>query len=81
MRIDSAGDGSSAARMPARLAQADAQALIRDNGAEAYRETRRRERDVILPDGTSAGWRRGGTRMLDWLKVNSVSGADSQIAL
>jgi hypothetical protein len=31
-----------------RLAQADAEALIRDHGAEAYREARERERDVIL---------------------------------
>jgi hypothetical protein len=45
--------GSDAAWMPfsPRLAQADAEALIRDHGAEAYREGRRRERDVILPDG------------------------------
>jgi hypothetical protein len=47
-----------------RLAQADAEALIRDHGAEAYREARERERDVILTDGTThAGrtpehWRR-----------------------
>ena len=36
-----------------RLAQADAEALIRDHGAEAYGEARLRERDVILPDGTT----------------------------
>jgi hypothetical protein len=36
-----------------RLAQADAEALIRDHGAEAYGEARQRERDVILPDGTT----------------------------
>ena len=48
----------------ARLAQADAEALIRDHGAEAWREARQRERDVILPDGTThagrmpAHWRR-----------------------
>jgi len=47
-----------------RLAQADAEALIRDHSAEAYREARERERDVILTDGTthagrtSAHWRR-----------------------
>ena len=29
-----------------RLAQADAEALVRDQGAEAYGEARRRERDV-----------------------------------
>jgi len=44
--------------------QADAEALIRDNGAGAYSEARWRERDVVLPDGTThAGrtpehWRR-----------------------
>ncbi len=36
-----------------RLAQADAEALVRDHGAEAYEEARRRERDVVLPDGTT----------------------------
>jgi hypothetical protein len=36
-----------------RLAQADAEALIRDHGPEAYGEARLRERDVILPDGDS----------------------------
>ncbi len=47
-----------------RLTQADAEALIHDHGAEAYGEARRRERDVILPDGTThagrtpAHWRR-----------------------
>jgi hypothetical protein len=47
-----------------RVAQADAEALIRDHGAEAYREARQCERDVVLPDGTthadrtSAHWRR-----------------------
>ena len=47
-----------------RLPQADAEALIRDHGAEAYGEARQRERDVILPDGTThagrtpAHWRR-----------------------
>ncbi len=46
------------------LAQADAEALIRDHGAEAYGEARQRERDVVLPDGTThagrtpAHWRR-----------------------
>ena len=33
--------------------EADAEALIRDRGAEAYREARQRERDAILPDGTT----------------------------
>jgi hypothetical protein len=47
-----------------RLAQADAEALIRDHPADAYREARERERDVILRDGTThagrtpAHWRR-----------------------
>jgi 1-acyl-sn-glycerol-3-phosphate acyltransferase len=35
------------------LANADADALIRGHSAEAYREARERERDVILPDGTT----------------------------
>ncbi len=51
-------------RQAAHLAQADAEALVRDHGAEAYSEARQRERDVILPDGTThagrtpAHWRR-----------------------
>ena len=51
-------------REAARLANADAEALIRDHGGAAYWEARRRERDVILPDGTThqgrtaAHWRR-----------------------
>jgi hypothetical protein len=38
--------------------------MIRDHGAEAYSKTRQRERDVVLPDGTThagrtpAHWRR-----------------------
>ena len=40
-------------RLAERLALADAEALIRDHGAEAYSEARERERDVILPDGTT----------------------------
>ena len=45
-------------------AQADAEALIRDRGAEASGEARQRERDVVLPSGathagrTPAHWRR-----------------------
>jgi hypothetical protein len=35
------------------LVSADAEALIRGHGDEAYREARDRERDVILPDGTT----------------------------
>ena len=42
------------------LAQADAEALIRDNGAEAYGQARQRERDVILPDGTTYAGRPPG---------------------
>ena len=51
-------------RAAKRLALADADALIRDEGINAYSEARRRERDVVLPDGsTHAGrspdhWRR-----------------------
>ena len=51
-------------RRAERLATADAEALIRDHGVEAYSEARRRERDVDLPDGTTHGgqtpahWRR-----------------------
>ena len=45
------------------LAQADAEAL-NVNGAKAYGEARERERDMVLPDGTThagrtpAHWRR-----------------------
>jgi hypothetical protein len=51
-------------RQTERLAQADAEALIRDHGGEAYGEARQRQRDVVLPDGTThagrtpAHWRR-----------------------
>jgi len=54
-------------RQAERLAKADAEALIRDHGAQAYGEARQRERDVILPDGTThagrtpAHWRRDRT--------------------
>ena len=47
-----------------RLANADADVLIGDLGEEAYWEARRRERDVILADGTThqgrapAHWKR-----------------------
>lgn len=34
-------------------AQADVEALIRDHGGGAYGEARRRQRDVVLPDGTT----------------------------
>ena len=47
------------------LAQADAEALIRDHGAEAYSEARRRERDVILPDGTT----HAGRTPVHWRRV------------
>jgi predicted RNase H-like nuclease len=36
-----------------RLAEAAADALVRDQNAAAYWEARRRERDVILGDGTT----------------------------
>jgi hypothetical protein len=51
-------------RQAERPAKADAAALILDHGGGAYSEARRRERDVILPDGTThagrtpARWRR-----------------------
>lgn len=46
-----------------RLALADAEALMRAHGRQAYTEARRRERDTVLPDGTAyisqrAHWRR-----------------------
>ena len=57
--------------MPARvrLLQADAEALICEHGAEAYVEARRRQRDAVLPDGTThqgrtaAHWRRVALRV------------------
>jgi hypothetical protein len=42
-------DGSDVARKPAGWRQANAEGF----GAEAYREARERERDVILPDATT----------------------------
>ncbi len=47
------------------LAQADAEALIRDHGGGAYSEARQRERDVILPDGTT----HAGRRPAHWRRV------------
>ncbi len=38
-------------RQAERLAQVDAEALVRDLGGGAYSEARQRERDVSLPDG------------------------------
>jgi hypothetical protein len=35
------------------LVHAEAEALICDHGAKAYREARQQERHVILPDGTT----------------------------
>jgi hypothetical protein len=53
-------------RLAARLAQADADALLRDHGAAAaYREARRRERDLVLPDGTT----HAGRTPAHWRKV------------
>jgi len=51
-------------REAARLAQEDADALIRDHGDDAYRIARTFERDVVWRDGTThqgrtpAHWRR-----------------------
>jgi len=42
-----------------------AEALIRDHGAEANREARERERDVILTDGTT----HAGRTPAHWLRV------------
>jgi len=51
--IDDAAMGCHAARMPAGCRRPTQRRLIRDHGAEAYSEARQRERDVILPDGTT----------------------------
>ena len=40
-------------REAARLARADADALVRGHGDEASRMARDFERDVVLPDGTT----------------------------
>ena len=40
-----------------RLAEADAEALIRDHGGRAYIEAHWRQRDAILTDGTTYGGR------------------------
>ena len=51
------------------LAQADAEALIRDHGGAAYGEARQREDDVVRPDGTThAGGRprTGGASRSSW---------------
>jgi len=51
-------------RQAERLAQADAEVLIKDHGGEAYGGARERECDIVLPDGTThagrtaAHWRR-----------------------
>jgi len=57
-----------------RLAQADAEALIRDHGAEAHSEARQRERDVILPDGTTRAGRTPGARRRVALIVARMTG-------
>jgi hypothetical protein len=54
-----------------RLAQADAEALIRDHRAEAYREAWERERDVILP-GRNNG-RADGNPYLLRVRANVVT--------
>jgi hypothetical protein len=43
-----------------RLVLTDAEELVRDHGAEAYRGARRRERGIILPDGTTHAGRKPG---------------------
>ena len=45
-------------------AKADAEALIRDHGAEAYSEARQREREVVLADGTTHAGRYWPSRLL-----------------
>lgn len=40
-------------RAAKRLAQADAEVLVRDHGVDAYGEARARELDVVLADGTT----------------------------
>jgi hypothetical protein len=50
------------ARDARRLAQADAETLIRDHGAEAYREARQRERDVLLAERHDSRWPDAGRR-------------------
>jgi hypothetical protein len=64
-----------------RLAEADANVLIREHGAYAYWEARRRERDVILPDGTThqgrsaAHWR--GVALIVVNRTGHAIGADT----
>ena len=57
-------------RKALRLAQADAEALIRDHGGEANREARQRERDgialTVAADDGQAGRPRYGNRMLEY---------------
>ena len=57
-----------------RLAQADAQALIRDHGGAAYAEARRRQRDVILRDGTTHAGRTPAHWRLVALTVARMTG-------
>jgi hypothetical protein len=52
-----------------RLAQADAEALIRHHGAESYKEARQRERDEVLPDGTT----RAGRTPEHWRRVALIA--------
>ena len=49
----------------AQLAQADADALVREHGEEAYRIAWDFERDGILPDGTT----HQGRRLAHWRRV------------
>ena len=60
-----------------RLARADAEALIRDHGGEAYSEARRRERDVIMHDGTTSSGRTATHWRLVALIVTRMTASES----
>ena len=64
-------------RKALRLAQADAEALIRDHGGEANREARQRERDgialtVAADDGQASRPRYGDPDTRVWRRVGPV---------
>jgi hypothetical protein len=50
------------------------EALIRDHGGEAYSEARRRERDVIMHDGTTSSGRTATHWRLVALIVTRMTG-------